>query len=206
MGTVVQRWEVLRRTSVNNNSENRVAFITVNDLLPPTHHPWLLLIPLPLHFRPVIYSSVSVICAFSQWESRRKEGPWDGGKNRARWAELEECRAVSVIAGPREEHLVWAQDWGWGEEEVKGYFAVFDCCIACCRHKQMAATTQAVWRGVAFINGLCAVWHDGVRARRGFPLCISLGGSREEEGGEKGVVYLNCRRPWQRMEVCLILL
>lgn len=54
-------------------AKNRVAFINVNDPLAPAHHPRLILSPPPLHFRPVIYSSVSVICVLSQWESRMKE-------------------------------------------------------------------------------------------------------------------------------------
>lgn len=78
-------WEQRRRSEsrciepLNNNSENRVASITFNDLFAAAHHLGVLLIPLPLHFRPVICSSVSVICAFAQWESRRKDRLWNGG-------------------------------------------------------------------------------------------------------------------------------
>lgn len=71
----------VQRTMLNNNGENRVASITVNDLLPlsilppPTSSlPSNPSTPPPLHFRSVIYSSVSVITACSKWESRRKEG------------------------------------------------------------------------------------------------------------------------------------
>lgn len=80
-----EAWEQRRRSesrcteSLNNNSENRVASITFNDLFAAAHHLGVLLIPLPLHFRPVICSSVSVICAFAQWESGRKERLWNGG-------------------------------------------------------------------------------------------------------------------------------
>lgn len=124
-----------RGTSVNNNSENRVAFISVNNLLPPSP-------PTPdfssSHFHcaltSVICSSVSVISVFSQWECRRKEGPRDGGKTGDRLEEQD--------SWPRGGGSIWfGVRMGVGGRGGEGILRFLITLFACCYHKHAGNNT-----------------------------------------------------------------
>ena len=125
---------------------------------PPAHHPRLLLIPFPLHFRSVIYSSMSVISVFSRWGSRRKEGQQDGGEKKT----FKKPRGIGERSWRSAKQLAWWLAPGnsiwfglrvggvWGAGEAKGCSVVFDYRLACCCHKRMLATTRACLKGCFF--------------------------------------------------------
>lgn len=140
-------WEVLQRTAVNNNSENRVAFITDTDLLLSAHHLWLLLIPLPLHVRPIIYPSRSVICAF---RSGRTGGRKGHGIEEKRVIGEQSRRSAKQLAGQLAPgNSIWFE-FGVGGGGRRRWRGILRFVIAVWLD---VATTQAAWRGIAFNNG-----------------------------------------------------
>lgn len=148
---------------------------------------------------------MSVISVFSQWESRRKEGLWDGGKHRDRWAELEVCSLPDSLAQGKASGL--GSEWEVRDEAVKGVFCSFWLLCYLLLPKTTARNTTSL-KGCCFLLMDNVSWWGEGMVKRAFPLCISLGDIKKKEGCGSTCTTGEPRKPWQRIEegVCLILL